>query len=148
MKDFKVKVVVEIPKGSFYKYEIDKQDGALTLDRPMNQKIPYNYGFIPGTLCGDGDPLDVFVVSHHPIPPLTKLEVVIIGVLKCVDNGDEDDKIIAVIEGEAIDPSLALPDIIQYLHTYKTGFNVMKFEEAPWGVQAYQTSRLWPNPAS
>src|SRR5437868_11382710 len=100
MKNFKVEAIVEIPKGSFYKYEIDKDDGNLVLDRPMNQSIPYNYGFIPETLCGDGDPLDVFIVSYHPIPPLTKVEVVIVGVLKCIDNGEEDDKIIAMIAGE------------------------------------------------
>lgn len=147
MKDFKVKAIVEIPKGSFYKYEIDKNEGNLTLDRPMNQSIPHNYGFIPGTHCGDGDPLDVFVISHHPIPPLTTLEVVVVGVLECIDNGYPDDKLIAKIEGEPIDPMLALPDIIQYLHTYKAGFNVMKFEEAAWGVKTYQLSRIWPNPA-
>lgn len=147
MKNFTIKAVIEIPKGSFYKYEIDKNSGALNLDRPLNQKIPYNYGFIPETLCGDGDPLDVFVISHHAIPPLTQVEVIIAGVLKCTDNGDSDDKIIATIVGEGVDVESSLPDIIQYLHTYKTGFTVEKFEDAPWAIQAYQLSRVWPNPA-
>lgn len=147
MHTLKINAIVEIPKGSFYKYEVDKQTDKLKLDRPLNQKMPYNYGYIPGTCSKDGDPLDVFLVSHHPIPSLTTVEVTIAGLLKCTDNGVEDDKLIAYIEGEGVDCDLAIPDIIQFLHTYKTNFMVLKHEDAPWGVKAYQLSRVWPNPA-
>jgi inorganic pyrophosphatase len=151
MNDFKVNAIVEMPKGSSYKYEVNKEDGGLKLDRPLNQSIPFNYGFIPETLCQDGDPLDVFVLSHHPIPPLTKVEVNILGVLKCTDNGIEDDKLVASLVGEeGTEVSLvnSIPYILTYLNTYKSGFEVLAFEDAPWGIKTYQKSREWPNPAS
>ncbi len=59
MKSFEVDAIVEIPYGSMYKYEVDKETGQLTIDRPLLSPLPYNYGYIPNTLHGDGDPLDV-----------------------------------------------------------------------------------------
>ena len=70
-----MKVVVEIPKGSIYKYEINKDTGKLALDRVISIPYPENYGYFPNTLAQDGDPLDVFLVSDQPIAPLTEVEI-------------------------------------------------------------------------
>lgn len=119
-----LKVIIEMPMGSNYKYE--SKEGKLILDRVINQNIPYNYGYIPYTLCGDGDPLDVFIISHHPILPGTVCEVEVLGAYNCIDNGDNDDKVIAILKGEnLIFPILPFNDpIYKYLTTYKEGFQV------------------------
>jgi inorganic pyrophosphatase len=125
--------VIEMPQGSCYKYEADKYDGRLLLHRVINQKIPHNYGYIENTLGEDGDPLDVFVLSSHPIPPLTKLKCRILKAVKCIDKGEVDDKLIGVIDD---DPDFCNPAfcerclnveierILLYLRTYKEGFIV------------------------
>lgn len=124
-----MEAIVEIPKFSNYKYEADNFRN-LQLDRVLNQNCPYNYGFVPSTLCGDGDPLDVFIISKYPIPPLTRVKVSLIGGLVCNDNGDSDDKLIGVLEGEekywANDITLPMWEITNYLTTYKTGFQILK----------------------
>jgi inorganic pyrophosphatase len=131
--------VVEIPQGSYYKYEQDKKDGSLVLDRPLNQPVPYNYGFIPGTLCGDGDPLDVFILSDDPIYPLTKVRVTLVGVLRCTDNGHEDDKLLAVIAGEKEHTS-GMHIIMRYLQTYKTGFVINEVGDKDKALEVYNNS--------
>ena len=90
--------VVEIPKGCKNKYELDKKTGMLRLDRILYTATHYpaNYGFIPRTYAGDGDPLDVLVICHEEIVPLTLVETYPIGVLKMIDGGEEDEKIIAI----------------------------------------------------
>lgn len=115
-----VKVTVEIPKGSKYKYEKYHDHNCLYLDRILNQKVPYNYGFINNIPAPDGDYLDVFIISNEPIPSLTECEVEIIGGYKCIDNGIQDDKLIGVLIGDDIYPNLV--SIEQYLKTYKEGF--------------------------
>jgi len=93
-----VKCIVEIPRGSKVKYELDKETGLLRLDRVLYSSVhyPVNYGFIPQTLDYDGDPLDILVICQERIEPLSLVEAKIIGVMHMVDNGDGDDKIIAV----------------------------------------------------
>ena len=90
--------VVEIPKGSKCKYELDKQTGLLRLDRILytSTHYPANYGFIPRTYADDGDPLDVLVLCSEPIYPMTLVRVYPIGVMRMLDGGKMDDKIIAV----------------------------------------------------
>lgn len=90
--------IVEISKGSKVKYELDKSTGLLRLDRVLYSSVhyPINYGFIPQTLDYDGDPLDILVLCQESIEPLCLVEAKIIGVMHMVDNGDNDDKIIAV----------------------------------------------------
>ena len=90
--------VIEIPKGSKCKYELDKYTGLLKLDRILytSTHYPANYGFIPRTYADDGDPLDVLVLCSEPIYPLTLMRVYPIGVMRMVDGGKMDDKIIAV----------------------------------------------------
>ncbi len=89
---------IEIPKGSKNKYELDKKTGALRLDRILftSTHYPQNYGFIPHTYAGDNDPLDVLVLCSEPISSLALVEVYPIGVVKMVDNGEFDEKIIAI----------------------------------------------------
>lgn len=91
-------VIIEIPKGSKNKYELDKATGLLKLDRVLyaSMHFPANYGFLPQTYYHDGDPLDVLVLSQEPIEPLTLVKVRIIGYLLVVDRGDRDTKIVAV----------------------------------------------------
>lgn len=91
-------VVIEIPKGSTNKYELDKETGLLRLDRVLYSAVyyPADYGFIPRTFCGDGDPLDVLVLGQEPVYPLTIVEARAIGVMRMRDEKGGDDKIIAV----------------------------------------------------
>jgi inorganic pyrophosphatase len=90
--------VIEIPKGSKAKYEIDKPTGLLRLDRVVFAAFvyPINYGFIPQTLGDDGDPLDILVLSQVSIQPLCLVECRIIGYMEMIDGGKRDEKIIAV----------------------------------------------------
>lgn len=129
-----MKAIIEIPQGSNYKYEVNKRTGALALDRVLNQVVPYNYGFIPNTMCEDGDELDVFVCSKYPIPPLTEVTLEVFGVLTCLDNGVVDDKIIACIpiaNFEDMDYTIFdIESIKSYLNSYKPGFQVLDYKNA------------------
>ena len=89
--------IIEISRGSRAKYEVDKQTGLLRLDRVLNTAFyyPVNYGFIPQTYAGDGDPLDILVLSQIDFEPLSIVRAQVIGVMRMIDKG-EDDKIIAV----------------------------------------------------
>jgi inorganic pyrophosphatase len=93
-----VQSIIEIPKGSRAKYELDKDSGLLRLDRVLYSSVyyPTNYGFIPRTYCDDGDPLDILVMSLIDLEPLCVVEAKVIGVMRMLDNGAADDKIIAV----------------------------------------------------
>ena len=93
-----VNSLIEIPQGSRAKYEIDKATGLLKLDRIIYSSFhyPVNYGFIPQTLGEDGDPLDILVMCSESIQPLCLVEATVIGNMQMIDNGEKDDKIIAV----------------------------------------------------
>ena len=90
--------VIEIPKGSHHKYEVDKPTGLLRLDRVLYSAVfyPANYGFIPRTHADDGDPLDILVLMQDPCYPLTIVNARAIGGLRMVDDKGGDDKIVAV----------------------------------------------------
>jgi inorganic pyrophosphatase len=90
--------IIEIPKGSRAKYEIDKDSGLIKLDRVIYASMyyPLNYGFIPQSLGEDGDPLDIVVLTQVSVVPLTLIPCKVIGVMQMVDRGEADDKIIAV----------------------------------------------------
>jgi inorganic pyrophosphatase len=90
--------VIEISKGSNIKYELDKQTGLLRMDRILHTATHYpaNYGFIPITYGDDNDPLDVLVLCSEAILPMTLVQCYPIGVIKMIDNGKNDEKIIAV----------------------------------------------------
>lgn len=91
-------VVIEIPRGSKVKYEVDKPTGLLRVDRILYSSViyPANYGFLPRSYCGDGDPLDVLVLGHEPVEPLSIMTARAIGVMEMRDQGKQDTKIIAV----------------------------------------------------
>lgn len=93
-----VTAVIEIPQGSRCKYEIDKESGLLKLDRIIFSSFhyPINYGFIPRSYGGDKDPLDILVITSLPVVPLTLMDAKVIGVMQMIDQGEADDKIIAV----------------------------------------------------
>lgn len=93
-----VQAIVEIPSGSRAKYELDKDSGLLRLDRVLYSSVHYpaNYGFIPQTLGDDHDPLDILVISRVEVQPLCIVRAKVLGVMRMVDSGEGDDKIIAV----------------------------------------------------
>src|SRR5579875_3705306 len=93
-----INALIEIPQGSRAKYEIDKATGLLRLDRVIYSSFhyPVNYGFIPRTLGMDNDPLDILVLCSQAIQPLCLVQATVIGNMQMIDNGEEDDKIIAV----------------------------------------------------
>lgn len=97
--------IVEISKGTRAKYELDKESGLLRLDRVLYSSVyyPANYGFIPQSYCDDKDPLDILILSQIDIVPLCVVPAKVIGVMRMLDNGEADDKIIAVAAG---DPSV------------------------------------------
>lgn len=90
--------IIEIPKNCRAKYELDKASGMLILDRVLYASINYpaNYGFIPQTYCDDDDPLDILVISQIDIVPMCLVEAKVIGVMRMLDVGEMDDKILAV----------------------------------------------------
>ncbi|MCS6820960.1 MAG: inorganic diphosphatase [Microscillaceae bacterium] len=105
--------IIEIPKGTRAKYELDKESGLIRLDRVLYSSIyyPANYGFIPQTYCDDKDPLDILVLSQIEVVPMCIIPAKVIGVMRMLDNGEADDKIIAVAAG---DPSVSyINDISQ-----------------------------------
>lgn len=112
-----VNAVVEIPKGSRAKYEIHKESGLLKLDRVLYSSVyyPSNYGFIPQTYAEDNDPLDILILSQIDVVPLCIVSARVIGVLRMLDNGEADDKIIAVAEG---DPSVSHIEDISVLPSH------------------------------
>ena len=91
-------VIVEIPKGSANKYEIDKKTGLIALDRALDtaQHYPFDYGFVPKTLWDDGDALDVVVLATYPLHPGVVVRVRPVGAFKITDGGESDDKVIGV----------------------------------------------------
>lgn len=137
-----IQAIIEIPQGSLLKYEVDKSDGLLIVDRVLNQPIPYNYGYIPNTLCGDGDPLDVFVLGNISVAPLSKLKIELLGVLHCIDNGEEDDKLIAMIVGNEEARHMGTDIIRTYLNTYKTGFEILSQGDAEEAAAVLKLSQF------
>ena len=93
-----VPVVIEVPKGSKVKYELEKKSGLIKVDRILFSSVHYpaNYGFIPQTFCDDNDPLDILVLGQESTVPLSLMRARPIGVMKMLDQGEADDKIIAV----------------------------------------------------
>ena len=93
-----IRMIVEIPKNSSNKYEYDGELGVFRLDRPLYSPLHYpgDYGFVPGTLAEDGDPLDVLVMMSEPSFPGCMIEVRPLGFLELVDSSEKDQKVLAV----------------------------------------------------
>ncbi len=92
--------IIEIPKNTRAKYELDKESGMLLMDRVIfsSMHYPANYGFIPQTYCDDKDPLDIMILSQIDVVPMCIVSAKVIGVMRMIDGGEMDDKIIAVAE--------------------------------------------------
>ncbi len=125
-----VTAVVEIPSGSRNKYELDKESGLLRLDRVLYSAVHYpgDYGFIPRTLAEDNDPSDILVLLNEPTFPGCQIDVRPIGVLKMLDRGEPDDKVLAVpcrdpFYHEYFDiadiPQHYLKEVEHFFHIYK-----------------------------
>lgn len=95
-------VIIEIPRGTKNKYEIDKETGLIKLDRVNHtaQAYPFDYGFVPQTLWADGDALDVVVLSTEPLFPGLLLEARPVAIMHMIDGGEADEKVIAVPVGD------------------------------------------------
>lgn len=93
-----INVIIEIPKGSNNKYEIDKETGLIALDRALHtaQNYPFDYGFVPQTLWDDNDALDVVLLTTYPLSPGILVAARPIGIMHVIDGGEGDDKVIAV----------------------------------------------------
>jgi len=94
-----INVIIEIPKDSEpVKYEVDKESGAIFVDRILStpMRYPCNYGYVPHTLCGDGDPADVLVVLPLPLVPGSVIRCRPVGVLRMSDEAGSDEKLLAV----------------------------------------------------
>lgn len=114
-----VNCVIEIPKGSKLKYEMDKKSGLIKADRVLFSSVHYpaNYGFIPQTYCDDKDPLDILVLGQEVVVPLCIMRAKIIGVMRMQDQGEMDDKLIAV---HADDPEYSHLNSILELPPHRT----------------------------
>lgn len=126
-----VNVIVEVPKNSTLKYELDKETGLIKLDRVLYSAVHYpgDYGFIPQTYWDDDDPMDILILSNFPVHPGILVKARPIGVLRIVDQEENDDKIIAV---HATDPRFdryrdvtdmpehIVLEIKHFFETYKT----------------------------
>ncbi|EES89623.1 inorganic diphosphatase [Helicobacter canadensis] len=128
----KLNVVIEIPYGSNIKYEIDKDSGAVVVDRVMYSAMfyPANYGFVPNTLSDDGDPADVLVINEYPLQAGSVIKARLIGVLIMEDESGMDEKLIAVpiskidprydnIKSLEDLPKITLDRIKNFFETYK-----------------------------
>lgn len=123
-------VIIEIPKDSHNKYEIDKKTGLIKLDRAnySSAAYPFDYGFVPQTLWDDGDALDVVVLTTYPLNVGVLVSARPVAVIKMIDGGEADDKIIAVpVEDKRWDDVKELDDInkhtlkefVHFFETYK-----------------------------
>ena len=112
-----VNAIIEIPRGSKAKYEIDKESGLIKLDRVLfaSMYYPLNYGFIPQTLGEDHDPLDIVVLTQVEVVPRCLIPCRVIGVMQMIDRGEADDKIIAVAEE---DPSVSFINDVKEVPDY------------------------------
>lgn len=133
-----INVIIEIPRGSANKYEVDKETGLIKLDRANYSSAPYpfDYGFAPQTLWEDGDPLDVLVLSTFPLHPGILVSVRPVAVMEMIDSGESDYKVIAVpAEDKRFDDVQDLADLNkhnlkEYQHFFET-YKALKGKPAP-----------------
>jgi inorganic pyrophosphatase len=132
-----INVIIEIPKNSPNKYEIDKETGLISLDRANYSSAPYpfDYGFVPQTLWEDNDPLDVIVLTTFPLHPGILVKVRPVAVMEMIDDGESDFKIIAVpTDDKRWDDVKDLGDLNkhsmkEYVHFFETYKELKKGEK-------------------
>jgi inorganic pyrophosphatase len=118
-------VIIEIPKFSKNKYEIDKETGIIALDRVMHtsQDYPFDYGFVPQTLFDDGDALDVVLITTHPLFPGILVKARPVAIMEMIDGGDRDDKVVAVpVDDPRFDDVKDLADLNKHFIKEMTHF--------------------------
>lgn len=160
MTNYEVDMIVEIPFNSNIKYEFDKEINKIRVDRILNTSMLYpgNYGYIPNTLSGDGDPLDILLLTEYPIIPGCIIKVRIIGVLYTIDEKGNDEKLLAVPSSDVdsnYDDIKALKDLspiilkkIKHFFThYKDNdknkwVNVYDFGDSSLAYNSYLDSKL------
>ncbi len=129
-------VIIEIPKYSKNKYEIDKETGMIALDRVMHtaQDYPFDYGFVPQTLFDDGDALDVVLLTTYPLHPGILVKARPVAIMEMTDGGERDDKVVAVpMEDPRFDEVQDLADLNKHFikemtHFFETYKKVQKKE--------------------
>lgn len=152
-KENVIKSLIEIPKGSKVKYEMDKETGLIKMDRVLYSSViyPANYGLIPQTLDGDGDPLDILVICSEKVVPLCLVMAKVIGYMHMIDSGQTDRKIIAVAEHDiAVNhiteisqlPPHTMIEIKRFFEDYKTLENksvvIEEFGDAKAAIQVIE----------
>ena len=118
-------VIIEIPKFSKNKYEIDKETGIIALDRVMHsaQDYPFDYGFVPQTLFDDGDALDVVLLTTYPLAPGILVKARPVAIMEMIDGGERDDKVIAVpVDDPRFDDVRDLADLNKHFIKEATHF--------------------------
>ena len=139
--------IIEIPKNTRAKYELDKESGLLKMDRVIYSSMyyPANYGFIPQTYCDDHDPLDILILSQIAVVPLCIVSAKVIGVMRMLDGGELDDKIIAVAQNDmsvkhyddiAVLPKHFLRELRSFFEDYK------KLEHKTVEVEEFQDADM------
>ena len=140
---------IEISKGSKMKYELDEETGLIAVDRILSTSTayPWNYGLIPLTVAPDGDPLDVLVISSEPIIPGALAKCRPIGIMRMVDSGDQDDKVLAVlgdepkfgtpvVEGASVDASVVKngkgKKVVIFKYKPKKGYRLRQGHRQPY----------------
>ena len=116
-----VRVKIEIPKDSNVKYEYDKQNNVLVVDRILKKTYPFNYGFVPYTKWDDGDPLDVIVLGNFSLHPCVELAATPIALIYMNDNGESDDKLVVTVSDSDKLSYFSWRKIKKFLLTYKKG---------------------------
>lgn len=149
-------VLIEIPRGSRNKYELDKETGLLKVDRVLFSAVfyPANYGFIPRTHCDDGDALDVLVLGVEPVVPMCLVEARAIGAMRMRDDKGGDDKLIAVHVNDptvshyrdiAELPPHTLAELRRFFEDYKIlekkAVHIDKFVDAAGAIEIYAQAR-------
>lgn len=151
-------VIIEIPKDSHNKYEIDKKSGLIKLDRAnySSAAYPFDYGFVPQTLWDDGDALDVVMLTTYPLNVGILVTARPVGILHMIDGGEADDKVIAVpVDDKRFDEVKDIKDVnphqlkefVHFFETYKqlkgkpVDVKLNGYEGAPQAMEAFERAR-------
>jgi inorganic pyrophosphatase len=142
-----VNAIIEIPQNTRAKYELDKDSGLLKLDRVLYSAVyyPANYGFIPRTYCDDKDPLDIVVLCKIDVVPLCLLSAKVIGVMRMLDGGELDDKILAVAENDmSVNHMNDITDIPEHFTKELKNFfeDYKKLEKKTVKVEEFQNAKI------